>query len=56
MDASKALDTASLKPYWPFFEAKQERDRLQFFMERLRMRLVQEQIDAALQAQKAAGQ
>lgn len=56
MEASKALDIASLKPYWPFFEAKRERDSMQLLMERLRMRLAQEQLDAAIQARKATGQ
>jgi chromosome segregation ATPase len=56
MDASKALDIANLKPYWPFFEAKRERDSMQLLTERLRMRLAQEQLDARIQARKATGQ
>jgi DNA repair exonuclease SbcCD ATPase subunit len=53
MDPSKALDTASLRAYWPFFEAKWERDSVQFLMDRLRLRLAQEQLDARVEAQKA---
>jgi len=53
MDPSKALDTASLRAYWPFFEAKRERDSMQFLMDRLRLRLAQEQLDARVEAQKA---
>jgi hypothetical protein len=53
MDSSKALDTARLKAYWPFFEAKRERDSMQLILDQLRMRLAQEQIDAGPQDQKA---
>ena len=50
MDASKALDTANLGAYRPFFEAKRERDVLQELGDRLRRRLIQEQVDAAIEA------
>ena len=50
MDANKALDTPDLRPYWPFFEAKREREILQTLEDRLRMRLIQEQVDAAAAA------
>jgi len=56
MDANKALDAATLRPYWPFFEAKRERELLQGLDERLKRRLIQEQIDAAAAAAKAGGQ
>ena len=52
MEANKALDTAGLRAYWPFFEAKRERDVLQTLEDRLRMRLIQEQVDAAAAARK----
>jgi hypothetical protein len=46
LDAAKALDTASLRPYWPFFEAKREREFLRMLSERLVLRLAQERVDA----------
>jgi len=52
MDAAKALDTASLRAYWPYFEAKRERDSLQYLAERFRLRLMQEQLDARIEAAK----
>lgn len=55
MDANKALDAATLRPYWPFFEAKRERELLQTVGERLQRRLIQEQIDAAAAAAVKAG-
>jgi hypothetical protein len=56
MDPAKALDTANLKTYWPFFEAKRERDSLQLMLERLRTRLAQEKIEARVQEQKTSDQ
>jgi hypothetical protein len=56
MDPSKALATASLKAYWPFFEAQREREHMMFLMEKLQARLLQEQIDARTAAEKAKAQ
>ena len=56
LEPSKALETAALKDYWPYFEARRERDSLQFIMERLQIRLVQEQVDAAGDAQRGTRQ
>lgn len=50
MDAAKALDTASLRAYWPYFEAKRERDTLQNLAERIQSRLLAERVDAAIAA------
>lgn len=52
MDAAKGLDTASLRAYWPYFEAKRERDSLQFLEERFRLRLIAERLDARIEAAK----
>jgi hypothetical protein len=52
MEAGKALDTAGLRAYWPYFEAKRERDALQALVERLRIRLMQERMEAAVEAAK----
>jgi hypothetical protein len=56
MDANKALHAAALRPYWPFFEAKRERELLQTVGDQLQRRLVQEQINAAVAAAKAGSQ
>ena len=56
MDGTKALATASLKPYWPFFEALRERDHMMFLMEKLQARLLQEQLDARAAAEKSKAQ
>ena len=56
MEACKALDTASLRQYWPFFEAKREREALQAVTERLQMRVISERVDAAAAAAKRANQ
>ena len=56
MDPTKALATANLKPYWPFFEAQREREHMMFLMENLQVRLLQEQIDARTAAEKAKAQ
>jgi hypothetical protein len=45
MDAAKALDTASLRPFWPYFEAKRARDSLSSIASQLQMREIQERID-----------
>ena len=49
MDATKALDTASLRTYWPYFETKRERDSMRLFAERVQMRLIQERMDARIE-------
>ena len=46
MDAAKALDTASLQAFWPYFEAKRARDSLSSIAGQLQMRQIQERIDA----------
>jgi hypothetical protein len=56
MEPSKALATASLKSYWPFFDALREREHLIFLMEKLQARLLQEQLDARAAAEKAKAQ
>jgi hypothetical protein len=56
MDPSKALATASLKPYWPFFESLREREHLTFLLEKLQARLLQDQLDARAAAEKARAQ
>ncbi|PYI80168.1 MAG: hypothetical protein DME26_22100 [Verrucomicrobia bacterium] len=53
LDVSTALDTVGLRAYWPYFEAKRERDTLQITANRVRLRLVQEQIDAGIEAAKS---
>jgi hypothetical protein len=52
-DPTKALATASLQAYWPFFEAQREREHMVFLMEKLQARLLQEQLDARAAAEKA---
>ena len=56
MDPPKALATASLKPYWPFFESLREREHITFLMEKLQARLLQEQFEARVAAEKAKAQ
>jgi hypothetical protein len=56
MDGTKALDTVSLKPYWPFFWAKRERENLAYLMEKLQARMMQEQVEARAAAEKAKAQ
>ncbi len=48
MEPSKALDTASLKPYWPFFEAKKDRERAERLMVSVQLRIAQEQTESTL--------
>jgi len=52
MDAAKVFDNPSLRTYWPFFEAKRQRENMQFLLERLQARLMQEKLEAKVQAQK----
>ena len=56
MDGIKALATASLKPFWPFFEAQRAREHMTFLMERLQARLMQERLEARATAEKAKAQ
>lgn len=56
MDPSKALATASLQPYWPFFDAVREREHMVYLMEKVQARLLQEQIDAKAAAEKSKSQ
>ena len=46
----QALDVASLKAYWPYFEAKRSRDRLQEFVDKLRAHLEAERVEAQVDA------
>jgi hypothetical protein len=52
MDATKGLDTTSLRAYWPFFEAKRERDVLLSLAERLQLRLIQERVEPVVDGAK----
>jgi cell division protein FtsL len=56
MGGAQALDTASLRAYWPYFEAKRERDLLQSMVERIRVALFSQRIDAGLDKAKRDGQ
>jgi len=55
MEPGKALASVDLQPYWPYFEAKQEMESENIIVERLKMRMLQEKVEAeVLEAQKKA--
>ena len=55
MEPGKALASVDLQPYWPYFEAKQEMESQNLLVERLRIRMLQEKVEAeVLEAQKKA--
>ena len=55
MDADKALALVDLQPYWAYFEARRELEAQNIMVERLRIRMLQETIEAEiLEAQKKA--
>ena len=55
MEPGKALASVDLQPYWPYFEAKQEMESQNLLVERLKMRMLQEKVEAeVLEAQKKA--
>jgi hypothetical protein len=56
MDVTMGLDHASLKQYWPYFEAKRERDELQRYVSILKIRVMAEKIDLGLEATKGGSQ
>jgi hypothetical protein len=54
-DPNKALSSVELQPYWPYFEAKRELEAQNIMLERLKMRMLQETVEAEiLEAQKKA--
>ena len=48
LEPRKGLASASLQQYWPYFEAKKEAEMQQMIVDRLKMRTIQEQIDAEI--------
>ncbi len=56
MDAAKSLDTPSLEKYRPYFEARQERDKIQWFIAIRRMKVAAEELDLEAEAAKRAQQ
>ena len=56
MDAAKSLDTASLEKYRPYFEARQERDKIQRFIAIRMMKVAAEELDLEAEAAKRAQQ
>jgi len=54
MPTDRALSVPSAKAYWPYFEARREQEMLQLVSERLKLRLIQEQLDSRVQ-EKANG-
>ena len=50
MPTSKALEMQSLQAYWPYFEAKADLEPMQRLMESIKVRLVQERVNAAVEA------
>ena len=55
MPLETALASVDLQPYWTYFEAKQELESQNLVVERLRLRLLQERVEAdVLEAQKKA--
>jgi len=55
MPTDRALSVPSAKAYWPYFEARREQEMLQLVTERLKLRLIQEQLDSRVQ-EKVNGQ
>ena len=49
MNPDEVYANAALRAYWPFFRAKKELDTEEFVLERLRVRLLQTQVDLATQ-------
>jgi hypothetical protein len=47
---NQALDNVDLRAYWPFFEAKKERDVQQRIAEAVRMKLITERIESGAEA------
>jgi cell division protein FtsL len=52
MAVSDGLDSVALKQYWPYFEARQEREELQRFVSILKMKVMSEKIDSGVEATK----
>jgi hypothetical protein len=53
LEPRKGLASASLQQYWPYFEAKKEAEMHQMIVDRLKMRTLQENIEAEiLEAQR----
>lgn len=48
LEPRKGLASVSLQQYWPYFEAKKEAEMQQMIVDRLKMRTLQEQIDAEI--------
>lgn len=55
MDPDAGLQSSNLRAYWPYFEAKRDRDNLQRTAEALRLRLVQETADSDANAAQPDG-
>jgi len=55
MDPEAGLQTSGLRAYWPYFEARRERDTLQRTADALRLRLVQEAADSETDAPRTDG-
>ena len=56
METSDGLDISTLKQYWPYFEARRERQQLEKFVSLLKMKLAAEKIDLAVEAAKDISQ
>lgn len=55
MDPDAGLQSSNLRAYWPYFEARRERENLQRTADTLRLRLVQEAADSDVDAARAEG-
>jgi hypothetical protein len=51
-DPAEALDIPGLKKYWPYFQARRERDEIQRFITILKMKAVSEELDFKADAAK----
>ena len=56
MDAAAGLDVPGLKKYWPYFEAKRQRDEIQRFITIAKMKAVSEKLDLESEAAKGSPQ
>ena len=56
MDVSVGLDSVPLKPYWPYFKARRERDELQTMLSLMKTKAAAERLDLDLETTKNASQ
>lgn len=56
MDAAAGLDVPGLKKFWPYFEAKRERDEIQRFISIAKIKAESERLDLETEAAKHRSQ